>query len=192
MAEFRIDLMSVASLVMASSRMVDPLDETVKELKKHTGKREKTDETWHTIGRLEFHGFMYYLHDVGPYLPADNIRKTLIDGAKRFRKGSTLNSAFFVTTPINPLVYKGPKDADELYRDPNYKLRVPARVQMNRTMRVRPIFRKWACSAEGVFDPTVVSLEDIQKFADAAGQYVGVGDWRPVYGRFRATVEQTG
>jgi hypothetical protein len=42
--------------------------------------------------------------------------------------------------------------------------------------------------ADGILDPGVIELEDIRQIADTAGQLIGLGDWRPRFGRFTAQV----
>ncbi|HEY1127431.1 MAG TPA: hypothetical protein VGF83_06695, partial [Actinomycetota bacterium] len=58
----------------------------------------------------------------------------------------------------------------------------------NRVMRCRPVFRQWRSAAEGTLDTAVLSLEDLRTIADTAGAMIGIGDYRPRYGRFTAEV----
>lgn len=62
---------------------------------------------------------------------------------------------------------------------------------MNRTpdVRTRPIFPRWACEAVIEFKLDPLTDSQILNLLGAAGQIVGVGDWRPQkggsYGKFR-------
>lgn len=60
---------------------------------------------------------------------------------------------------------------------------------MSRITRTRPIFTDWSTEVEGAFDPNVLDRKDVENFAQIAGAYIGVGDWRPRYGRFEAVVK---
>lgn len=54
-----------------------------------------------------------------------------------------------------------------------------ARIGMAKHVRVRPRFDTWAASGTvTVFDQTITA-EVLQLILDAAGQYSGLGDWRP-------------
>lgn len=148
----------------------------------------KTDEDHEEIARLEFLASLYYDADMGPYLPGDNVWRSLYDGAKKHKMGPRIKEGVIITTDVNPLAYGGPRTLDALWGDENYRHLAPVKVQMSRTMRCRPIFRHWKVDARGVFDPNVIDISDLSMVADTAGSLVGVGDWRPRYGRFEATV----
>ena len=60
----------------------------------------------------------------------------------------------------------------------------------NRVTRTRPYFKDWAVDAEGMFDPAVISVDELREIAQTAGTMIGLGDWRPRFGRFEATVEK--
>ena len=57
-------------------------------------------------------------------------------------------------------------------------------------MRCRPWFPEWTVQAEGILDPSVLELDDLTTIADNAGSLIGLGDWRPRFGRFTAVVER--
>ena len=57
-------------------------------------------------------------------------------------------------------------------------------------MRCRPIFREWVTDAKGMLDPNILDFEELVQIADTAGNLIGLGDWRPRYGRFEAAVRQ--
>jgi hypothetical protein len=75
-----------------------------------------------------------------------------------------------------------------------------ARVASSKHVRVRPLFRDWACSGSlTITDPqrTGITKKVLQLILDNAGALVGIGDWRPsspkasgTYGRFVAEVEE--
>jgi hypothetical protein len=68
--------------------------------------------------------------------------------------------------------------------DERFALRKSVRVQQNRVMRSRPLFRKWSCTFTVEFDTEVVNTEQVIEAIIASGRYEGFGDWRPKYGRF--------
>ena len=191
MQEFIITLTGTAPLLMHNSRLANPLDPATKALKKVTGKRTKTDEDHEEMARLEHAGSLYFDTDAGPYIPADNIWRALYDGAKKSKRGPKIKEGIFIQSDVNPLVYKGPRTIDGLWNDENFRHFASVKVTTSRVMRCRPVFSTWTTNAYGLLDPSVLDLSELKQIADTSGALIGLGDWRPRYGRFLATVEKT-
>lgn len=188
--KFRITLTGTTGLLLHNARMANPLDPIVRDLKRITGKRKKTDQDHEDMARLEFAGSLYCDPDLGPYLPAQNFERFLYDGATISRRGELTKQGVFVLTDVNPLSYSGPRTPDALWSDQNFRLMASAKVDRKRVMRCRPLFRQWRVDAEGELDDTILSLNELQDIATVAGQRKGIGDWRPRYGRCTAVVEK--
>lgn len=189
MIKFSITLTGTAPLLMHNSRLSNPLDAATKALKKYTGKRNKTDEDHEAIARLEFAGGLYFDSDMGPFIPGENIARCLVDGAKLTKMGVKVTRGVFIATDVNPVAYNGPRDEDGLW-NAGWRHMASVKVGTSRTMRCRPWFPEWRVQAERIVDPSVLELSDIAAIADNAGSLIGLGDWRPRFGRFTATVEQ--
>jgi len=189
MIDFTITLTGTAPLLMHNSRLSNPLDPATKALKKVTGKRNKTDDDHEQIARLEFAGGLYLDPDVGPYIPGENIARCLVDGAKLTKMGVKVTRGVFISTDVNPLAYDGPRDEQKLW-DAGWRHMASVKIGTSRTMRCRPWFPEWKVQADGILDPSVLELEDLTGIADNAGSLIGLGDWRPRFGRFTATVER--
>lgn len=188
--KFRITITGTAPLLMHNSRLANPLDPASKAMKKFTSKRTKTDEDHEEIARLEHIGSLYFDTDAGPYVPADNIWRCLFDAAKKTKRGPKVKEGVFIATDINPLAYKGPRTIEGLWADENFRHLASAKVTTQRVMRCRPIFREWSCEADGVIDTDIIDFKELQDIVETAGDRIGLGDWRPRYGRFTATVGQ--
>lgn len=189
MIDFTITLTGTAPLLMHNSRLSNPLDPATKALKKVTGKRQKTDDDHEQIARLEFQGGLYIDPDVGPYIPGENIARALVDGAKLTKMGVKVTRGVFISTDVNPLAYSGPRSDDGLW-DAGFRHMASVKIGTSRTMRCRPWFVEWKVQADGILDPSVLELEDLAAIADSAGSLIGLGDWRPRFGRFTATVKR--
>ncbi|GAA3441048.1 hypothetical protein [Planomonospora venezuelensis] len=188
--DFTITITGTATLLMHNSRLANPLDPATKALKSVTSKRGKTDENHEEIARLEHAGSLYFDDDIGPYIPADNIWRALFDGAKKSKRGPRIKEGVFITTDVNPLAYDGPRTIDGLWADENFRHIASVKVGTSRTMRCRPQFRNWRCRATGILDTEILDLAELREIADTAGSLIGLGDWRPRYGRFTATIEE--
>ena len=190
MIEFRITAVGSASLLMHNSRLANPLDPAAKAVKKISGKRQKTDDDHEEMARLEHAGGLYFDADAGPFIPADNIWRCLYDAAKKSKRGPKIKEGVFIQTDVNPLSYQGPRTIEGLWADKNFVHFASAKVTTSRVVRCRPVFQQWKVDANGVLDPNVIDFAEIVAIAETAGQLVGLGDWRPRYGRFTATVEK--
>lgn len=85
--------------------------------------------------------------------------------------------------------YAGPRDPEALWKDGNFAFRATIKVSTSRVARTRPMFSEWATQCEGVIDESQLDLDQLGQIAENAGAFVGLGDWRPRFGRFTAKVE---
>ena len=83
------------------------------------------------------------------------------------------------------LIYGGPDDLDALFEDPGFVHRCGVRVGTRRTMRTRPKFDQWSLHVVLTFKPTSIDAANLLEIAEIAGLMVGIGDFRPRFGRFR-------
>lgn len=187
--DFRITITGTMGLLMHNGRLVNPLDPMTKELSRLNKKQKKTEEDYQAIARAEFLASLYTDGDIGPYIPSDNIWRCLYDGAKKSKRGPRVKEGVLITTMVNPLQYSGPREASSLWDDENFRHFAPARVSTSRVMRCRPFFSSWSVEADGIIDTGVLELDDLKQIADTAGQLIGLGDWRPKYGRFTADTQ---
>jgi hypothetical protein len=95
-------------LLMHNARLVDPLDTVVKQIREVSSKRIKTDADHAEIAQLEWLGGIYYQQDVGPFVPATNLQKCLIEGARLSRDGKKIERGVVFETLVLPLEYEGP------------------------------------------------------------------------------------
>jgi hypothetical protein len=174
---------------MHNARLANPLDPAAKEVKKYTSKRKKTDEDYATLAQLEHLGGLYFDGDLGPYIPGENVMRCLVDGAKLTKQGTSVTRGVFIKDDMCPLAYAGPRTPEELW-DQGFKHMASVKVGTQRVMRCRPWFPEgWTLEAMGTVDSAVMELEDIRTIITNSGLMIGLGDWRPRFGRFEATVE---
>jgi hypothetical protein len=190
--DFQITLTGITPLIMNNARTANPLDPAAKALKALTGKRNKTDADHEELYRVGHAGSLYHDPDIGPYIPGDNIWKSVLEGARKHKLGKKVEEGVIITTDVNPVAYTGPRDVSDLWADTNFRY-INFRVTGSGARRVRvsfcrPIFRQWRVAADGIADDHIIDLAELRLIAETAGQRVGICDWRPRYGRFDATV----
>lgn len=194
MLRITVTLNGTTPLLMHNSQLSSPLNPVAKHLKSLTSKRTKTEEDLLAIARVEWEGGLYYDPDTGPYMPTENIRACLIKTAGLSRKGPLIKRGLTATALQFPLEYDGPRDLDKLWGDgvgysPFVDLRSAVNPSTrNRTDRCRPIFPEWSVSSEWILDPEQIDLDVFTEFATKAGEVMGIGDYRLIYGRFSAEV----
>jgi hypothetical protein len=190
MAELNVTWKGTTPLLMHSCRGVNPLDPLVKEMKKLTSKRTKTDEDLAAISNIEWELSLYWRDDVGFYIPAENIEATIKGGATANRKGKDVEKYVHVDEPFIPLLIKGKPTKEDVKTD--YKYRDVRSVVVNRArvMRTRARFNAWECTFILRYDEDKIDLDDIVNALEHAGKYVGVCDYRQRYGKFTVIAEQ--
>lgn len=178
-------LVGTRPMLMHNGRLVDPLDPHVKAIKEITGKRSKTDDDLEELAVRELIGGMYF-NDDGPCIPGENIEACLRDGAKFRKLGKRMQQGVMVLDFEARLEYDGPRTPEELAVDVRFRSRVPVKVGQQRVVRTRARFTHWSLTCDVQFEETHVDVEDIDQAFRDAGQFIGLGDWRPRYGRFTA------
>lgn len=180
-------LTGVSPLVCHNGQLADPLNYWSRELKRVTSKRHKVEADMEEAARIEFFGGLYLNEAGAPVIPADLVQATLIAGAKKSKQGPQAKSAMIVLHD-SPIEYDGPKVKEDLWNDQRFRLRVAVKVGTSKVMRTRPIFHDWAVNTEVQYLPELVNAQDLKEWAYAAGTQIGIGDWRPRYGRFGVAV----
>lgn len=184
--KFELLCSGTAPLLMHNARLANPLDEFARKMKDVTKKKQKTDTDLLELARLEFLGSLYFDPTAGPYVPAANILRSLLDAAKKSRSGPKVKEGVWILGNINPLAYQGPRTVDALWADESFRHFASARVGMQRVQRCRPVFHDWSVVFDGELDPEIISVDELRGITETAGYRLGLGDWRPTFGRFEA------
>ena len=175
-------LISEAPLLMHNGQTADPTNKWSKSLKQISGKRLKTDADYEEMARIEFLAALYLDKD-GPILPPNMIDAMLVAGAKKSKEGQVAKSGCFCLN-VARLNYTGPRTADEMWADESFRFSAIVRVGMARVSRTRPIFREWSADVRLHVEPSLVNIARVDEWFNVAGTQIGLGDWRPQYGRF--------
>lgn len=182
--ELSFKIGGVAPLLMHNGQLADPLNPFTKRMAALHGKRgqNKTDADIVELGRREWDGSLYTFNGT-PCIPGEVLEAMLIKGAGTKRKTKQAKAGLIVEEDAL-LIYDGPKDLDELWEDGRFRFQCGARVGQSRVQRVRPRFDEWELEFTVSYLPAMLNGDDIRTFLIAAGQEIGLGDWRPKFGRF--------
>lgn len=187
MKTIKVKWTGIRPLVMHNGLMADPTNPLVRRIKEITSKGTKklTEADYEERDRLEWEAGLYWDTEDGLIMPSDNIERCIQLGAQKSRIGKDVQAAVFCAVPHVAISYAGPKDKDKLYADPRYTLRKGVAVQKARIIRIRPMIPTgWSMVFEVEFDDSIVNPKSLLKAMADAGSLVGLGDWRPKFGRF--------
>lgn len=177
-----LHLRGLSGLVMHNGQLADPLSPFARAIKTVSARRTKTEADHEELAKLEFLGSLYVTDNM-PCLPGEMIEACLMHGARRSKQGKQA-AAGLLSDGNHVLQYPGPITPDELWADERFRLRAAVRVGTGRVMRTRPIFRDWSAVVVVEFNDALVNASDVLKWAEVAGAEIGLGDWRPRFGRF--------
>lgn len=181
-----VGLVGVAPLLMHSSRLVDPLDPTKRRIDRLARRRAKTDADHEELARLEWYGGLWLVAG-RPCVPAEAVEACLSEAARARRAGKRIKAGLMV--PVTPTIrHDGPETLDALQADGRFTLRVPVQVNGKRLMRTRPRFDVWSIDLAIHYLPGLLDPAEILDHLRVAGDTVGLGDWRPRFGRFRVEI----
>lgn len=185
----RFAMTGIAPLIMHNVQTADPMNVYAKAMKKiHDKKRNKTDADEAELARLKFVAGLYYDEKTGPFLPAANLFRCLIEAGTMTRNGKNIERGVLILSGDKArLEYDGPRDVDSLYGDGETRFvdRRIGVIQRQRVVITRPIFPEWSAEFEVEVDPEVLNEDTFADIAARAGKAIGVGDYRRFYGKFR-------
>lgn len=219
MREYAITITGKTPLLMHWDNIdwSDQMDNWKNDAANKKGSRAGDDRSpaWRWIGAM-------YHDDKVVCVPADNLMRCLMEGGamvpvpggksgKTFKaqtqSGMMVNEPYWTLDggrgpiPVDPVFALMKQDSFEEHKraalDLGFQLFVKrAKVNKSKHVRVRPRFDRWSTTGNvTVWDEQITEsvLRDVLRYA---GQYKGLGDWRPggntpgSYGMFEATVER--
>lgn len=168
---------------MHSDVTANPLHPLTKEMKKYSKKRKKTDEDYENMARIEFIASCYFQKS-NWHIPAQNIEAMLLASARHFKLGTTIKQAMLITEDAEFNFFNSELTPEQLREKPTYVDQRTVKVGTQKVIRTRPIFKDWQVKFTCMLDLDKMNPEELIRIVENAGQYVGLGDYRPRYGRF--------
>jgi len=201
MKEIKIEWTGIRPLLMHSAAMVDPENEYVlektrlnKEVKKAKGNLEEQNKLRRESDRASWLGSVYWDSEAGFYMPGQNIFRCIIEAARKEKLGKQAEMAIIPIEDVNPIkTIDYPKgEPEKAYAMPEFSLRGPVRVPPKtgaRVIAVRPIIPTgWKVTFTIEWDESLLSKDELVKANTTAGALIGIGTWRPRFGRFTIRV----
>ena len=183
----KLRLTGTCPLILHNGHLADPTNEYVRQMKPLVKKRNKTDADYEDLKKLEWLGGLYTDEKGRISVPADMVLGAVIGGARKSKRGKQAEAAILCPEEDRffPLLFDGQKqDRDSLYASGKHCDYRSVVIGKARTMRARPFFDAWSLIVKFKVDCTVINLDEVVSAMEAAGHVVGMGDYRPRYGRF--------
>jgi hypothetical protein len=181
----------IRPLVMHNGLMADPINPYTRRIKEivRKGCKKLTDSDYEERDRLEWEAGLYWSEKDGPIVPSDNIERCIQLGAQKSRLGKDVQAAVFCSEPEVRVEYEGPRNKDKMYSNAAFVLRKGVAIQKARLIRTRPMIPTgWLLEFSVEYDDTILNEKSLIKAMQDAGALVGLGDWRPKFGRFTVEV----
>jgi hypothetical protein len=183
----KIRLKGVCPLLMHNVRLAHPFGEHALELKKISAKRKKTKDDHVNMAYIEFMGGLY-MSGKKYILPDKMIEAVVRDGAKKQRKGKDAQCGVFSDDFILTK-FDGPKKPESRVNEESCVSSEMVCLQgSTKILRTRPKFCNWEADGTIQFQPSIVDGSSVIEWLETAGEQVGVGDWRPKFGRFEVEI----
>jgi hypothetical protein len=179
------------SPLLQNSSDYDRHSETYRAYKLLGSKKRKSLDDEERLAELEWALALYLDEEVGPYVPGKNVKELLCSAATKWRKGEEIKRSLLVVDYRIPLLYDGPRDQQGLW-DAGYEytaMVANAGAGSGRVPRCRPKFDDWSLGVDLAYDPEDLDFDFLSVVAERSKKY-GLGDYRPEFGAFEATLEQ--
>jgi hypothetical protein len=186
---YQITLDGISPLLMSSGE-VDRDSDLYLAYEQLASVKKKTREQKAQLRELEWYTRLYCDEKIGPFIPGKNVKELLRSAATKFRDGENVKRGLVIPEYRIPLLYDGPRDPKELWKAGfRYTAMVAnAGAGSGRVDRTRPCFDQWALSFEVAFDQEELDKDHFETIVKRTEKY-GLGDYRPEFGAFNATLE---
>jgi hypothetical protein len=184
MQTLHLRLTGLRPLMLHNGQLADPTHAMTRAIKELTRQKNKTDAVHMEIKKLEWLGCLYTDADGRIVVTEDMLLGTGLAGAKSMKKGVQFKAAVLGTEPTYPLLYDGPAEPLALFETGKFIDYRGVVVQRARTMRARPRFDKWSVEVGLMIDDSAINVNEVLASYEYAGRLVGLGDFRPRFGRF--------
>lgn len=194
----------ISPMLMHCGQTADPLNCFSKAMKAQSGKRGKTDEDLQILADLEWMAGLYTApriivdrdgnveipNNCKIVIPAHVLDSCIRGGAKKSKEGKL--AAAGVLVEGDGSFFCDGENITAMSKDDRFRFSCAVKVGAAKVIRTRPRFDSWSCTFSVSIDPTVIDPACILKWLQAAGKYIGIGDWRPgaphggSFGRFVA------
>ena len=191
MKELTVKITGTSPILLSADVLADPLNELTIAHKELTNKRKKTEEDHYAIAKSQWRGLLYWDDKLNVVLPTQNIRASIVGGAKLNKLGMPVKRGTMMLDELVELNYGKKLTIEQLWEN-KYIDRRSVVISSSRVICYRPKFTTWDATFTLMYDENVLDQGNITQSIDNAGKFIGIGGFRPekggIFGRFTAEV----
>ena len=168
MKRVKVEIEGVAPLLQHKM----PEEDVNKPSRKHQDKKDNPEDFLYKTGRKICQ-------------PASHIERAMQQTASKFKivgRGKKTYKDAAKTVIVEPDMIE-----HSIQKWEPYSASVVIPSTRGRVMRIRPMLKKWKLSFTMLWDEKLIPKSVLKDMLDSAGAEVGIGDWRPRFGRFMVT-----
>ena len=192
MRTIQLTLTGKGPALQHNGRLANPLDPYTIELASIVGKRKKTRDDLARGAHLETRASMYETPDGLIGWPTANVWRCMYDAAKAYKLGVAVKQAVLYNAVVEPIMLNGAHVKADTFLDdhPDGMFYSSVKVGMSRVMRARPKLDGWVSVHTFDLLDDVLALSNLEPVFERMGYVIGLGDWRPMYGKFDAELAE--
>lgn len=183
-----LELTGTSPLLMHSAKF-DHFSDEYQSFALLSRKSKKTLDDELRLSEMEWALGLYMDDELGPFIPSENVHELLQRSATKWKMGTTILTELVVMQTRIPLQYDGPRDQAGLWEEKFIYSAMAKNSGFNagRVWRTRPCFQEWTLTVPLGWNPEEIDVDLMERVIERA-QKLGIGDYRPVFGRFQATL----
>lgn len=192
MSVITVTLQGTRPMLQHNGRLANPIDPMTREVKALADKRKKTVDDYQRLLALEAYAGCWVTEGGELGLPTDNVWASIYEAAKMSKRGKDVKRALaFDPLEVCAFLIGGTsRDAREHVEQTSGAGLFIRTVVVNqrRCLRARPLVSSgWVTTHTFTLLDDVMDVDALEPIIHTAGRLIGVGDWRPIYGRFDVT-----
>jgi hypothetical protein len=141
----------------------------------------------------DFSASAYWTKEDGFYLPDSVMEACIKEAARTLRKGKDIDRGVLVSeTVVSLKTGKRFTSLGQAYEDESFRMEGPCKIPPKtgaliwKTRCMIPT--GWTAQFQIEFDETTISVKTLEEIVHVSGESIGIGGWRPKFGRFTAEV----
>lgn len=176
-------------LLINNPQCADPLNDYAMAKKEINDKgKKKTIADHHALAALDFESKIHLNANDQLVITSEMVKACIVAGAKLKKKGPAAKAGircyedFVITKMVGPVEWQKRKKLTK--SKDRCQFRTIVVINKNRVAITRPLFHNWEAEGYIEYDESIVNRVDIHGWLDNAGYQIGIGDYRPEFGRF--------
>jgi hypothetical protein len=176
-------------LLMHNGQTADPLNRYAKAMRAITSDRtlKKTDDGILELMKIEYEAGLYLDTKKRVVIPSRVLEAHIAEGARKTKEGKTALAGSFVDCDATLSYDGGPLTVKQLIDSEDHRLTVGVGVNNSRIMRTRPLFTNWSATFEVSVLAEMAGSSSLKTWLTNGGKFIGIGDYRPRYGRYEVS-----